>query len=466
MQTPYERQMVNLFKNLVINDEFSIGYNFQINSLKFVQHLNVKKLKLVHSQYVIPDLISDSLTELHLEYCQIQTIGDLNAQQLKVLRLPKNMLKNINNIKRFKHLRELDLSENIKVNITSIKELEWLTSLKLTQVMLKNTNAIRNLTNLEELDISNNSGVNTKTIQYLTKLTKLNLAQTNVHKINNLKNLTNLIELNVSYNNIDNICVLQYLNKLRKLNISGNSKILHIYELRYLTDLQDLSFHSGNYIDLTPLKYLTKLTHLSLTTLNSNISVLRHLIGLSVLHLIGYLKIDITPLQYLTNLNTLVLQNSQIYEIYPLRRLTNLQRLDLQQTNITDISPLTNLQFKYLNLEANKITCFDPISKHHKTVNTTLMENIFSHPNIIGYRTVFQFQPTVEDLVLSKQMKLIDNSNQILRKLWGKRKNIYNYPQMLKFQTQKIVNKMKNININFSKKLITAFERLNESYNQ
>ncbi|CAL6045189.1 Conserved_hypothetical protein [Hexamita inflata] len=465
MQTPYERQMVNLFKNLVINDEFSIGYNFQINSLKFVQHLNLKKLKLVHSQYVIPDLISDSLTELHLEYCQIQTICDLNAQQLKVLRLPKNMLKNINNIKRFKHLHELDLSENIKVNITPIKELEWLTSLKLTQVTLKNTKAIRNLTNLEELDISNNNGVNTKTIQYLTNLTKLNLAQTNVRKINNLKNLTNLIELNVSYNNIDNICVLQHLNKLRKLNISGNSNILHIYELRYLPDLQDLSFHSGNYIDLTPLKYLTKLTHLSLTTLNPNISVLRHLIGLSVLYLIGYQKIDITPLQYLTNLNTLVLQNSQIYEIYPLRRLTNLQRLDLQQTNITDISPLTNLQLKYLNIEANKITCFDPISKHHKTVNTTL-ENIYSHPNIIGYRTVFQFQPTVEDLILSKQMKQIDSSNQILRKLWGKRKIILNYPKMLQFKTQKILDKMINKNRNLSKQLIVAFERLNESQNQ
>lgn len=118
--------------------------------------------------------------------------------------------------------------------------------LKLEKAGVSNLQGLENFTNLRSLNLSCNQISDLKPLENLTDITYLNLANNKITSIKNLKNFVNLTELNLQNNQISDISVIAQFSQLTELDIAHN-KIWDLTPLKeILPNLSDLATNDNN----------------------------------------------------------------------------------------------------------------------------------------------------------------------------------------------------------------------------
>ncbi|CAL6069446.1 DUF2252_family protein [Hexamita inflata] len=264
----YDKQMIVKYQSEIEDFSLTISWNPDLKSLDFVKFLVIYKLELLSCKNIIPKLESQTIKRLELTYCDIQSVKDLQLDNLEVLKIYNTQNKLESNtlaqeIVRFKNLKELTLYNCITDCITDfsiLSQMTGLTKLCVMQCNLCSTEALRPLTNLEEL-YPNYNKVGITTLQYFTNLTKLSLLECNLVNIDALRPLVNLDELYLNSNKDIDITTVQYLTNLCKLQLVS-CNLVSLDVLRLLKKLEELDIFNNNIVYLLPLVELKEISQL------------------------------------------------------------------------------------------------------------------------------------------------------------------------------------------------------------
>ncbi|CAL6003920.1 Leucine_rich repeats-containing protein [Hexamita inflata] len=237
--TQYNAAMIQKFKDKIYNGELKIQHSILLKSstikelkvanccLKEINAIQLENLEILDASYNSALKIQDIekykyLKQLDISSTNLVDIYNLKLQQLCSLQLRNNKIKDIPSLSNSINLVELDLSQNADIDIDPIQQLKQLRVLKLSKCNLQSVKILELLTELTELKIY--LEINIQALQYLVNLKKLNISRTN-NNIDVLKSLYNLEELDISYNEIIDINVQQYLVNLTKLNLYYSCKL-------------------------------------------------------------------------------------------------------------------------------------------------------------------------------------------------------------------------------------------------
>lgn len=272
-----------------------------------------------------------------------------------------------------------------KEKITSLKGIEYLTSinsLDLGRNNISDPGPLKNLKTLRVLDLRTNSISNISALAELSNLTTLNLEENQIDSIASLKKLSSLQRVILNNNKVEDITPLENLTVLRQLDLMNNN-VKEIAALNRLRGVEVL-YLMGNKI--TNIEALSRMNSLSDLRLSGNrvtdISVIADKTGLTTLSLANIGIADISALTNLTNLQVLDLGENRITEISALTNMTSLSTLFLNNNSITDITPLANMSgLNELYIRNNRIrdisTIIDsPWAGAHLTVGLAGNTNI------------------------------------------------------------------------------------------
>ncbi|CAL6002578.1 Conserved_hypothetical protein [Hexamita inflata] len=428
-----------------------------LRSLSLTQLFNLRKLEIHNCTNVIPVLKSNSIQTLIIQNCGIAS-ADLYLENLEVLSLCHNELLQIKlNCPKLK-----DLNVSYNKNILSIWQLSENKSLTKLQCQDGHTlSGLQTMINLQFLDMSKNLRVDISQISHLTHLTQLGLFGCKLKNIEGLQSLTLLIELYMSSNIGLDISPIKQLVNLQKLHLSC-CQFSNTQHLQYLTNLEELDLSFNENIDISTVKYLVKLKHIdlngcklkdvatlsTLTNLNTimlqsslirDFMCLKQLVNWKTLQNSNNVVVNIAQLQNYSHIKWLYLDSCNIFEISALRSLNSLLTLDLSTNNIVSLGPLKNLkQLTDLNVENNYVSDFHPIEQH---------------PNFELYQIENQNQASLQIIKLDDNMQLIDNAiiqlrkTQFNRRIWIDTKSvilqmtIFQHIQLLQQQHQAFMNK-------------------------
>ncbi|CAL5979923.1 leucine_Rich Repeat (LRR)-containing protein [Hexamita inflata] len=304
----YDEAMLQKYRNKVKNGMLKIQSDQDLKSLEFINTLNLYKLELEYCYYIIPKLDSQTIKQLYLINCVIQSLKNFQLENIEDLHLQNYSIKQLDlqEITRFVKLTKLCLGACI-VDISPLSLMTGLTNLILNFCEISN-----------EVDIT--------ALQYLTNLTNLSLRQCN----------------------LGNLSVLRYLIKLEVLDIGLNKDTLHHpYPSIYNAGAR----HVNKEVDITSLQYLTKLTKLQLESCNLvSLEALRTLINLEQLNIFGNTVVYIESLSELKQLSVLDARFNNIIDSKTILQHTNFKNFDLndqkqptqQQLKVANIQKLTN----------------------------------------------------------------------------------------------------------------------------
>ncbi|CAL6093126.1 Conserved_hypothetical protein [Hexamita inflata] len=403
----YNSYMAIKYKNRVQNGELKIINTKKLTNLQFLSEFKIHKLELRKCYNIIPVLKSSTIKDMsvrnsmvqnvdgfwlenlenlnvsenkQLENCSFERfkklkqldisetnrsdISNLKLPLLRILTLRRNKAIDLSSLHCLENLEELDLSYNITVYINPLQHLKQLQILKLSYCNLKSVQTLEPLTNLVELDVSGNKNIDLQLLKYLVNLKKLNISKTKTYKIDDLQPLNNLEELNISYNEIANINVLKYFLNLSNLNLT-ETKIQNI-EILQFEQLKEFNISNYPEIDFQPVQKMVLLQKLSLCgNMLENISFLEGLINLEHLNLFNNENLaDITPLQYLVNLTNLDISLCEINNFSSLQTLVNLEVLDITGNKINNIQHLKDLvKLTSLNISLNSVQDISVLKK-------------------------------------------------------------------------------------------------------
>ncbi|CAL6025492.1 Conserved_hypothetical protein [Hexamita inflata] len=233
----YDDTMIKRYKYQIKNGQLRIERSKVVQSLDFIQFLNIKKLVLGECKNIIPKLQSQTIKQLEIYECDIFSVKDFQLENLEVLDITTMFGKQKPNkltteIVKFKKLKALHL--HLLIDIPPLSQLINITKLELRFCKLHSTTVLKPLSNLKELYLCESQLIDITTLQYLTKLSKLTLISSLVN-IDTLRPLVNLQELNLTQNQIIYIEPILEFKKLTWLNADQNK----------LMDVQTINLHSN-----------------------------------------------------------------------------------------------------------------------------------------------------------------------------------------------------------------------------
>ncbi|CAL5974448.1 Leucine-rich_repeat domain superfamily [Hexamita inflata] len=114
----YNQHMIEQFKESMKDGALKIKNNQQLTDLTFIKILNVSKLTLEYCQNIIQNINNNAIKELHIQNCNFENVLGIQLNNLKVLSIKENRVKNIldilitmQNSPQFSKLQELNISE-------------------------------------------------------------------------------------------------------------------------------------------------------------------------------------------------------------------------------------------------------------------------------------------------------------------------------------------------------------------
>ena len=182
-----------------------------------------------------PDIIT--FADVNLEEAVRESInkptGDLlknDVKEITNLNLGDKSIYDVSGIENLKNLRSLNLSStdptqanaNQISDISKLKGLTKLTSLRLNNNQINDFSILKNLKSLTSLNLSGTQFEDMSLLEGLTRLTNLNLSENQISDISVLKKLTKLTNLYLDQNEISNINPLKVANKLKVLSLKEN----------------------------------------------------------------------------------------------------------------------------------------------------------------------------------------------------------------------------------------------------
>ncbi|CAL6039951.1 leucine-rich_repeat domain-containing protein [Hexamita inflata] len=246
-----QMQLIKKYKQYIEQKSLKIT-NVDFQSFKFVQELEVERLRILYSCNIKFTHVPNNITQLQIESCKLVNINGIGQMtQLLDLDLSSNSIVEISDIQHLINLKTLQFLYNQIENIKPLQNLMHLTQLSLYQNRIVDISALKCLKNLDKLNIGQNQ------INSIHPLSQLNLSELHISKnqisdISPLRNLKNCYKLNLSFNQIVDISVLQYLKKLEHLYLSNN-QIVYVDSISKLTKIKELQLNCNNIIDLSPI---------------------------------------------------------------------------------------------------------------------------------------------------------------------------------------------------------------------
>lgn len=133
------------------------------------------------------------------------------------LKFSNSLINDLNPLKAFVNLRELDVFDAPLSDLSPIEELIHLKKLRISQVPATDFSPLANLDFMEDLDISNSGIEDLTALVGLKSLKYLKISGTDLSSLKGIELLTNLEELDVASTNLRSIKQLSELKKLTKL---------------------------------------------------------------------------------------------------------------------------------------------------------------------------------------------------------------------------------------------------------
>jgi Leucine-rich repeat (LRR) protein len=224
---------LDLQQNFDITDVSRIGELTNLQTLEIAQNSiedissfsNLTKLTFLDADYNnIEDVSSLSdlnLTELNLDYNQIDSLDFSNLLKLETLNLNYNDIVDISNLSGFENLQFVGLDRNDIIDISPLSDLEYLETINVRRNEIT-TLTLDNLPSLSSLDARYNEIV-TLELSNLDSLETLKLSSNSISDISEIGNLTNLETLYLDSNNISDISPLLGMENLRFIYLQNNS---------------------------------------------------------------------------------------------------------------------------------------------------------------------------------------------------------------------------------------------------
>ena len=393
----YQYELDNIYRLVIYWDDYAKINEAADEYIASEDYLYKGQIDSWQEPYVI------SLTDItmlpNLEELYITDLGINDAEalaglsNLRLLCLTSDAINDISWIQSLTSLETVILKNNCLKIIPDINSLNNLVYLDLSSNGIEGSESILSLPNLEVFDLAANELTDVDFIRNLLNLQELWLSGNHeLSNINGLVNLTNLTELHM-----DNIICLESLDSLSNLSnlrILGleDTGVYDVTGFEGLSSLKELRMIVNEGVDMTPIsklgnleylyamvhdkkKYSVLLPHLAgLTNLKTlyldcnpmyydydasnvtDISYLKDLTNLELLHIYDGEVKDIEALRGMTELKSLIINDGQIADISPLAGLVNLELLELYSNEISDISVLANLHnLKILFIENNPI---------------------------------------------------------------------------------------------------------------
>ncbi|CAL6106944.1 Leucine-rich_repeat protein [Hexamita inflata] len=224
------------------------------------------KLTIVNTAFRHISNIQDIYKLENLQYFDFHHINKINLSpisqmcRLKHLNLSKCEINSIQDLKDLTNLEELDISFNLvkidteidyfiqSINISVIYLFKSLVKLNLSNSNINNLQAIKQLVNLKELELNENYRIEITPLQYLTQLTKLGLKDCQIQNIQALMPLHNLEQLNLQKNLIIDISPLKQMTKLKILSVASN-QIFNFKAIQHLANFDEFSIENQQHFD-------------------------------------------------------------------------------------------------------------------------------------------------------------------------------------------------------------------------
>ncbi len=344
----------------------------------------------------------ENLKKLVIEKLGLKTsdvsINDMKS--LKDLDTPENdpalMIKDITGLEYAINLESLDLGYNKVIDLTPIRNLTSLKSLKLDYNNdFEDLDSIANLTSLTYLSLVGLSHITSfNGLKNLVNLEYLNLSITKIDSLDFIKDLTKLKKCYLAFNNISDLSPLANLKDLNTLALNDNY-IQDIASLSGLTSLKFLYLDNNFISDFSSLLSLTNLETLSVKrNYTSDASVLNNLVGVEILS---------NPARtfeesFYLNKSEIYLTENEVFILKPLLLDFDPQLIEWKSSD-ESIAKVSGGIVRVLKSGVCKIT-----ATYNGTVNTC-----FIYPS----KRVKDFSINLKSLALSHEMTLeiIKNSN-------------------------------------------------------
>lgn len=266
-----------------------------------------------------------------------------------------------------------------------VSDVAQITTLTARVKGIRNIEDLRYFTALEELDLYGNKISDISPLAALTKLRKLNISNNYVGLFDktggngmNLQALSSLVLLEwleANENGITDIGPLAGLVNLQYLSLTGNT-VTSVEALSRLTQLRTLYAGKNRITDISPLAGLVNLETLSL---ESNSYFAENNTGEYAYESLP----DIAAVENLKALRWLNVSYNIITSVAPAASLPNLEYLNAASNNITDMECLRGSSVKRLNLEYNAIARFDAILEMTALEELWYQGNPIADPRVI-----------------------------------------------------------------------------------
>ncbi|CAL6018187.1 Conserved_hypothetical protein [Hexamita inflata] len=451
----YDTKMISQLKPHVQGKNLKIINNQDLNSIQFIDQLNIDELNIQNCQNVTCQRIPKFISKLIINNCQLTTeklAGIEQIKQIASLDLGLNALtdNSLNIIAEMKTLVELNLSLNRLENVEKLKQLTLLKQLDLNQNRIKDIPCLNQLINLQNFDGSYNN-LSQLSLQNMNQLKVLNLSNNQIYQIDGLQNLANLAYLNLSYNQIDSLEFCKDLRHLIDIRVHGNrikdySPILtHTnYQLIWQEQIQQ-NIHEIDNTDLTPkestdiqqnliLKVSQKteqimsydnqdIVNKKIEYVNCKLNIqkdnqnLDNILFYMTQYNYVFKSVNTYILEYLIKLN---LSSQRIRYISLLQELVHLTHLNLSNNNIYNINSLKHLiKLQYLNLNNNRIIICAPLKHVCNVTDLRINKNLINDLETVTKMKYFKYSwiqnySHHHELTVYDYQQYLDNSSIIL----------------------------------------------------
>ncbi|CAL6057863.1 internalin_A [Hexamita inflata] len=242
----YDNDMIEKYKDLTNNAKLKIFKDQKLKSLDFIQTMNIRKLELEYCLNIIPKIESNTIQQLKIEFCDIQSVQNCQLENLLVLVIQNNYMQEtetlMQEIIRFYQLKVLYLGR-WSIDISPLSQMTGLTKLGLKKCELRGMQALRQLVNLVSLDLSYNKDIDITLLQYMIKLKQLSLISCGLVAIDALRPLVMLKELHIFFNSIVYISPILELKQLSTLYAEEN-KFQDVQIIQQHQNFEDFILHS------------------------------------------------------------------------------------------------------------------------------------------------------------------------------------------------------------------------------
>ncbi|CAL5979499.1 Leucine_Rich repeat-containing protein [Hexamita inflata] len=214
-QNNYEQYMLERHKEDVYIDSngqkcLLLQYNENLNSVKFVQNLDVNSLRVIFCNHIVVKSVPNNVKYLEISYCDLKQVEDFKLMtHLTSLDLRTNCIVEISNLRHLVQLKILNLNENQISDISALKYLINLEHIQLNKNKISEIAPLKKLVNLKLISVINNQIVDISPLQHLPNLQYLYLSENEIVHIDALEQMTGLKQLLIDQNYIQDYSPLQ-----------------------------------------------------------------------------------------------------------------------------------------------------------------------------------------------------------------------------------------------------------------